>query len=475
MLDAFLFLFVMGLLVLGLRRPFIWVLAYLYIDIVAPQKIGWTLMRILPVSLIAFIAAFAGWALADSKQGSRFTFRQGLMLVLLAYCAMTTLKADFPQEALEKWDWVWKALVFAIFLPLTLRTRLRIEAAALAMTLSAAAIIISGGIKTAAGGGGYGVLYFFVNDNTGLYESSTISCIAIAIIPLIVWLARFGTVFPPDWRVRLFAAALIFACLLIPVGTEARTGLICIGLLGVLLLRTVKRRGLYIALGAFALFAAIPFLPSSFTARMGTIETHDSDESASTRVAVWQWTLHYVKDHPFGGGFNAYLQNSFTYNKPVTVDMGGGITETQIQNVTDKARAYHSAYFEMLGEQGYAGFALWLLLHVTGLWQMEKLRRRYIKRAKTDKRAGVSRPEDAWKGPLADALQQAQLIYLVGALFVGIAFQPFVLMLIGLQCGLWTYLNRIDSPARAKARRRIRPGAEPQHGNAVTAKAGALR
>jgi len=475
MLDAFLFLFVMGLLVLGLRRPFIWVLAYLYIDIVAPQKIGWTLMRILPVSLIAFIAAFAGWALADSKQGSRFTFRQGLMLVLLGYCAMTTLKADFPQEALEKWDWVWKALVFAIFLPLTLRTRLRIEAAALAMTLSAAAIIISGGIKTAAGGGGYGVLYFFVNDNTGLYESSTISCIAIAIIPLIVWLARFGTVFPPDWRVRLFAAALIFACLLIPVGTEARTGLICIGLLGVLLLRTVKRRGLYVALGAFALFAAIPFLPSSFTARMGTIETHDSDESASTRVAVWQWTLHYVKDHPFGGGFNAYLQNSFTYNKPVTVDMGGGITETQIQSVTDKARAYHSAYFEMLGEQGYAGFALWLLLHVTGLWQMEKLRRRYIKRAKTDKRAGVSRPEDAWKAPLADALQQAQLIYLVGALFVGIAFQPFVLMLIGLQCGLWTYLNRIDSPARAKARGRIRPGAEPQHGNAVTAKAGALR
>jgi hypothetical protein len=38
MLDAFLFLFVMGMLALGLRKPFIWVLAYLYIDIVAPQN-----------------------------------------------------------------------------------------------------------------------------------------------------------------------------------------------------------------------------------------------------------------------------------------------------------------------------------------------------------------------------------------------------------------------------------------------------
>ena len=44
------------------------------------------------------------------------------------------------------------------------------------------------------------------------------------------------------------------------------------------------------------------------------------------------------------------------------------------------------------------------------------------------------------------ALQQAQLIYLLGSLFVGIAFQAFALMLIGVQCGLWSYLRRIDSP-----------------------------
>jgi hypothetical protein len=77
MLDAFLFLFALGLLALGLRRPFVWVLTYLYIDIVAPQKFGWSLMHALPFSLIAFAAAFAGWLLVDSKEGARFTFRQG--------------------------------------------------------------------------------------------------------------------------------------------------------------------------------------------------------------------------------------------------------------------------------------------------------------------------------------------------------------------------------------------------------------
>ena len=60
MLDVALFLTVMAMFLLGLRRPFIWVLAYLYIDILAPQKIGWTLTPMLPISLIAFLLAFAG-------------------------------------------------------------------------------------------------------------------------------------------------------------------------------------------------------------------------------------------------------------------------------------------------------------------------------------------------------------------------------------------------------------------------------
>ena len=53
-----------------------------------------------------------------------------------------------------------------------------------------------------------------------------------------------------------------------------------------------------------ALLAAIPFLPQSFTERMETIQNHKSDQSASTRVAVWMWTWEYAKDNPMGGGFS---------------------------------------------------------------------------------------------------------------------------------------------------------------------------
>ncbi len=452
MLDVALFLTVMAMFLLGLRRPFIWVLAYLYIDILAPQKIGWTLTPMLPISLIAFLLAFAGWAFADPKSDTKFTLRQGIMCALLAYCFMTLQWADFPIEAHEKWDWVWKALVFAIFLPVTLITRLRIEAAALVLVLTAGAIIISAGMKTALGGGGYENLYLFVNDNSNIYESSTLATVSIALIPIILWFTRHGTIFPPDWRVKTFAGLLIFACLLIPIGTEARTGLLCIGVLGILMLRDVRNRLMYVmAAGALGV-AALPFLPASYYERMATLGSVESDESASTRMQVWMWTLDYVSEHPLGGGFDAYRSNKFTYRMPVTREEGGALV-TEIQDVTDAGRAYHSSFFEMLGEQGWPGLIMWLSLHALGLLQMERIRRKWRDR---------TNPAEQWQGPLASALQFSNIVYLVGATFQGIAYQPVFLMLIGLQIALWTYCRKRDSAretAEHKARRDARRAA----------------
>nr|WP_277991182.1 DUF5935 domain-containing protein [Sphingomonas panni] len=422
----------MGLLfAAGFRKPFVFVLTYVYIDIVSPQRLTYLLLNSVPISLIACGLAVLAWVAVDDKRDTRMAPRQFLMLALLLYCFWTTKTADFPVEAQFKWEWVWKALAFAIFLPLTLRTKLRIESLLLFMVLSAASIIIVGGIKTLGSGGGYGELNLMVSNNAGLYEGSTISTVAIAIIPLILWFSRFGTVFAPDWRVRAFCYALVFSCLLIPVGTSTRTGLLCIVLLGVLMLRDVKRRLTYLALAGAAGLMAVPFLPSAFTQRMETIGTYQSDASASTRLAVWMWTLDYVKQNPFGGGFVAYLQNRIRYEKVAVVGEAGNQTVERSLEV-DAGRAYHSAYFEMLGEQGYPGLLMWLAINLGGLFRMEVLRRRYAKAAEGE----------AWVVPLAAALQNGHIVYLFGANFVAIAFQPFVFMLIGAQIGLDTYLAR---------------------------------
>lgn len=424
--------FLAAIFALGFKRPFIFVLAYAYIDIVSPQRLTWFLLNTIPISQLAAGLAILGWAAVDNKSNSRFAPRQALILLLLVYCGITTGWSAFPVDAAFKWDWVWKALAFAIFLPLTLTTRLRIEALVLYMILGASSIIIVGGLKTVASGGGYGVLNLMVANNSGLYESSTIATVAIAIIPLILWMMKYGTVFPPDWRTRLFGLALIFACLLIPVGTEARTGLVCIAVLGLLLLRFNRRRFLWLGLVGAAGLMALPLLPASFTQRMDTIKDYKADESAGTRLAVWAWTWEFAKDHPMGGGFHAYRANKIAFQTVKTTEVGS-TTTVQTQQETDEGRAYHSAYFEMLGEQGYPGLALWLLIQAIGIFRMEVLRRRYRDATADDQR---------WIAPLAIAIQHAHLIYLVGALFVGIAFQPFIWMLIGMQIGFDTYVTR---------------------------------
>lgn len=446
MLNLFLFTFVLAFLAAGMRRPFIFVLAYTYIDIVAPQKVTWGFLAQIPISLIAFICAFGAWLFADDKRGARLSARQALLAMLLIYCFLTTQTADFPVYAAEKWGWVWKALVFAMFLPLTLRTRLRIESLALIMVLSVGVIVIGGGIKTLASGGGYGELKLLVNDNTGLYEGSIISSVAIAVIPLAFWLMRYGTVFRPDWRVKLFGLALSFSCLLMPVGTQARTGLICVGVLAAMALRTAKNRFVLLGLLGVGALLAYPVLPTSFKERMGTIENHQADQSASTRIAVWKWTIAYAEQHPFGGGFEAYRQNKVVYDT-VSTDKEGSNVSIDKEKIEEQGRAYHSSYFEMLGEQGYPGLAMWLMLHLLGVWQMEVLRRRYRK----DPPEGFE-----WVSPLANALQQAQVIYLVGSLFVGIAFQPFCYMLVGLQCGLWSYVKQTRFVPAVRHRRHAR-------------------
>ena len=185
---------------------------------------------------------------------------------------------------------------------------------------------------------------------------------------------------------------------------------------------------------------------------MSTITEHGGDQSASTRVAVWEWTIDYVSENPFGGGFDAYRGNSFKYIMPERTEEGSSVSVEYVE-VEDKGRAYHSSYFELLGEQGYPGFIAWIMLQLTGLWQMERLRRRYRTRDGSEER---------WIGPLAAGLQNAHIVYLVGAAFQGIGYQPVVFLFLGLQIALWTYcakresLASDDSSERSRTRRKRR-------------------
>lgn len=68
---------------LGFRRPFLFVLAYVHIDIVSPQRLTYYLLNAVSISAIAVAFAFGGSLLADPKRDSRVAPRQILLVALL--------------------------------------------------------------------------------------------------------------------------------------------------------------------------------------------------------------------------------------------------------------------------------------------------------------------------------------------------------------------------------------------------------
>ena len=71
---------------------------------------------------------------------------------------------------------------------------------------------------------------------------------------------------------------------------------------------------------------------------------------------------------------------------------------------------------------------------------LEVLRRRYRKQE----------GDKAWIAPLATALQHFQIIYLIGSIFVGIAYQPFAWLMLAVQIGLDQHVTRLERTDRDK-------------------------
>jgi O-antigen ligase len=139
-----------------------------------------------------------------------------------------------------------------------------------------------------------------------------------------------------------------------------------------------------------------------------------------------------------GGGFGAYRSNHIQV-QTVNTQSAGDVQIVTTQTQADEARAYHSAYFEMLGEQGFPGIFLFLLINFIGLVRMEIMRRRYRRQTGDD---------IAWIAPLATALQHFQIIYMIGELFVGIAYQSFGWLIFAVQIGFDAWLTRKERAER---------------------------
>lgn len=164
-----------------------------------------------------------------------------------------------------------------------------------------------------------------------------------------------------------------------------------------------KRPFLTSTLLAGAVAAAILFMPDSWSGRMKTIESFEEDTSAMSRIHTWKTLWALAVDRPVvGGGFVVDTPEVFAIYAPPE---GTGVYRGS------KTYVAHSIYFQMLGEHGFPGLALYLLLGITA-W---RLAGRVASQTK-------DHPEYASWAPLLMRMVQVSLAgFAVGGAFLSLA------------------------------------------------------
>jgi putative inorganic carbon (hco3(-)) transporter len=422
-LRSLLLLFVyVAFLGLSVNAPFVATLGYVWVDTFQPQTVAYIILNQFPVAMIMGAVAFVGYLALDRRSPPPVSLQAVLHMSLAVWVTCTLIWAQAPEPAMEKWDWAFKTLAFSAFIPYVIRSRVQIEAFVQVYVFSLAANFVPFGIKVLISGGGYGVNLGLQQGNSGLAEGGLLSTACLMTVPLAVFLFKHGRLLP-NLKIVRFGHLLVAALAIVTaIGTYERSALIgLVVLAGYMWVRTKHKIGFGIVVAIAACFI-IYTASSAWNARISTVGNFEKENSAYTRILVWRWTLAFTATHPLGGGFQTYVIDH--------VEVPGAGDEP---GHMEFGRAFHSIYFEVLGEHGYPGIAIFLTLTGTMFLTLRRLARR-----------ARSHPELQWVVGLADALQSGLAVFLTAGAFVGIAFQPMFWYLIAMGTSLGAYMWRVE-------------------------------
>lgn len=388
----------------GVAVPFVATLGYVWLDLLQPQNMTYVLfLSSMPVAMIMGVAALATYLGMDRRSPPPITPELILQLTMAAWITFTSaFLAVVPEYTWDKWDWAFKTIIFTAFVPFVIRSRAQIEAFIQVYLFSLAANFMPFGVKVFISGGGYGRNLGLQSGNGGLSEGGLLSTACLMAVPLALHLARHVYLLPPSKIWRFLYLGMVALALATAVGTYERSALIGMGILGLSVIVRSKNKVFYaLIVACIALVIAVK-AGSAYKDRMATIETYQTESSAETRIQIWKWTTNFALSHPLGGGFNAFFTSVVEIpgngNEPAHVEVG---------------RAYHSSYFEVLGEEGFPGLAIFL-----GITALIFRRLRRLRLMTKDL------PEFEWVASLCFSIEIGLAVFFSSGAFVSLSFQP---------------------------------------------------
>lgn len=395
---------IIGSLPLVLMRPWIGILMWSWIAYMNPHRLTWGFAYEMPFAAIVAGATFIALVVSREKnEPMPWSGTVALWIAFVLWLNFTSLFALNTEEVWMEWERCMKIQLFAILTVWLIQGKQRINWLVLVIVLSIGFFGVKGGLfalRTAGSARVMGPPDSYISDNNSL---------ALALIMIVPLMRYYAGVAPKRWiRYAMLAAMPITAISVL--ASQSRGALLATGAMLAFLVAKTKRRGWLALVIIIGMPLLISWMPDTWSNRMATIQTYEEDGSAMGRISAWKFAWNLALHRPIvGGGFETFTPELFRIYAPTP----------------DIVQGAHSIYFEVLGEHGFIGLALFLLLFIAAF-------RRAGAMVRLIDASGAQAADLSWARELCAMLQVSLVGYAVGGAFLGLAYFDLPYHILGL-------------------------------------------
>ncbi|MBK8750318.1 MAG: putative O-glycosylation ligase, exosortase A system-associated [Candidatus Competibacteraceae bacterium] len=389
----------------ALKHPYIGAYTWTWLSIMNPHRLGWGAAVNFPVAMVVAIATLTGLVISRDPKRLPITAATVTLGCFVLWMCITTIFAVHSTGSWEQLDKVIKIQLMVFVTLAVLHTRQQIQIFVWVNVASLGFFGVKGGLFTITTGGSFRV---WGPPGSFIEGNNEIALALILLIPLLRYLQLIAT---KPWLKHALTAAMLLSALA-ALGSHSRGALLAIAAMALWLWFKSRNKlpfGILIVLIGLSL---IVFMPENWSNRMNTINNYQEDSSAMGRINAWWMCFNLAKDRFLGGGFDIYTPDFFAAYAPNPADI----------------HAAHSIYFQVLGEHGFIGLLLFLLV-----WFFTWRTATWVQRQ------GKKHPDTQWTSDLAAMIQVSLIGYAVGGAFLSLAYfdLPYNMLIIMVLTQRW--------------------------------------
>ncbi|HQS80863.1 MAG TPA: putative O-glycosylation ligase, exosortase A system-associated [Thiobacillus sp.] len=388
MRDILVTAIVFGVLPFIFKRPWVGIMLWCWLAYMNPHRQAWGFAYDMPFAFITAIVTITAFMFSKEKKGMIWTRETILLLMFIGWMLLTTYFAFYSELAWDQWSKVWRIQLMVFLTAMIIKERQHLNWMIWVIALSLGYYGVKGGIFTIMHGG-----QFRVQGPAGTFfgGNNEMALVLAMLVPLIRYLHLQAS---QQWVRWGLASAMVLSGIA-AIGSQSRGGLLAMAAMGFFLWFKSRHKlvmTIYMAI-AVAIMASV--MPQEWYDRMDTIKTYEEDDSALGRINAWHTAFNVAKARVTGGGFEMFRAPTFRQYAPEPF----------------RVHDVHSIYFEVMGEHGFIGFGMFILLAVL-VWLRAN---QVIRECKNDLKR-------KWAADLAAMIQVSLVGYGAGGLFLGLAY-----------------------------------------------------